>query len=101
MKNLMNKKKDVFRIPECIINLCVKLNLLLLRGTEKLTKDLDTFQIDIQSYPLFTCDRLFYPDGVSLSSANNLLANLYRFHTTCPLPSLPLEERVYGYVLYV
>ena len=23
---------------------------------------------------------------VSLSSANNLLANLYRFHTTCPLP---------------
>ena len=41
----------------------------------------------------------FYPDGsscVSLSSANNLLANLYRFHTTCPLPSLPLEERVYG-----
>ena len=38
---------------------------------------------------------VIYPNGgscVSLSSANNLLANLYRFHTTCPLPSLPLED---------
>ena len=57
----------------------------------KLTKDLNTFQRDIRSYPLnvcFTCDRLFYRSCVSLSSANNLLANLYRFDTTCPLPSL-------------
>ena len=71
---------------------------------QKLTKDLNTFQTDIRSYPLnvcFTCDRLFYPNGgscVSLSSANNLLA---RFHTTCPLPSQKIQVRVYGYVLDV
>ena len=96
--NLMNRRLQNTRVHNQVMRQAQSAPSSISEEQLKLTKDLNTFQRDIRSYPLnvcFTCDRLFYPNGgscVSLSSANNLLANLYRFDTTCPLPSLPLED---------